>query len=326
MRARVERVGGTAAELFPPDALARLAMLSHGIPRLVNVLCDAALLGTFAAGKRAVTPAIVEDAWRDHDTGGPAPVMPYRPATPPPAPAATVIRPASVPEPPAPTPAPFVETPAAAAEHPKPPAPPAPPLLASEVMKFAPAARSGRKPLSVPLAAAVVMAMAPAPAETAAVPEPPPPPAVMAALAPDDAAASEGKPAAQRAAADGPLSAAEAAALVEAFRVAYEARDVDRLVELFSDDADENGVRGLDAIAANYRATLPTLSQVRYSMPSLAVKGGGPRAAVLAPFFISYRNAEGVSGEVRGQAEWALERRDGRPRIVALSYRLDPTS
>src|SRR5438093_3838697 len=222
------------------------------------------------------------------------------------------------------------------------------PPLASEVMKFAPAARSGRKPLSVPLAAAVVVAMAvalyllsirqhglpaapqqtasvPAHAETAAVPEPPPPSA-MAALAPDDAAASEGKPAAQRAAADGPLSAAEAAALVEAFRAAYEARDVDRLVELFSDDADENGVRGLDAIAANYRATLPTLSQVRYSMPSLAVKGGGPRAAVLAPFFISYRNAEGVSGEVRGQAEWALERRDGRPRIVALSYRLDPTS
>ncbi len=348
VRARVERVGGTAAELFPPDALARLAMLSHGIPRLVNVLCDAALLGTFAAGKRAVTPAIVEDAWRDYDTGGTAPVMPVRPPTPPPAPAVTVARLASVAEPPAPTPAPFVETPAAAAEHPKPPAPPAPPLLASEVMKFAPAARSGRKPLSVPLAAAVVMAMAvalyllsirqhglptapqqtasvPAPAETAAVPEPPPP-AAMAALAPDDAAASEGKPAAQRAAADGPLSAAEAAALVEAFRVAYEARDVDRLVELFSDDADENGVRGLDAIAANYRATLPTLSQVRYSMPSLAVKGGGPRAAVLAPFFISYRNAEGVSGEVRGQAEWALERRDGRPRIVALSYRLDPTS
>ena len=350
VRARVERVGGTAAELFPPDALASIAMLSHGIPRLVNVLCDAALLGTFAAGKRAVTPAIVEDTWRDYDTGAPAPVMPYRPATPPPVSAATVVRPASVPEPPAPTPAPFVETPAAAAEHPKPPAPPAPPLLASEVMKFAPAARSGRKPLSVPLAAAVVMAMAvalyllsirqhglpaapqqtasvPAPAETAAVPEPPPPPpAAMAALAPDDAAASEGKPAAQRAAADGPLSAAEAAALVEAFRAAYEARDVDRLVELFSDDADENGVRGLDAIAANYRATLPTLSQVRYSMPSLAVKGGGPRAAVLAPFFISYRNAEGVSGEVRGQAEWALERRDGRPRIVTLSYRLDPTS
>src|SRR6266704_2152428 len=347
VRARVERVGGTAAELFPPDALASIAMLSHGIPRLVNVLCDAALLGTFAAGKRAVTPAIVEDAWRDHDTGGPAPVMPYRPPTPPPAPAASVVRPASVPEPPAPTPAPFVETPAAVAEPAADPKPPAPPPLASEVMAPLPAARIGRKPLSVPLAAAVVMAMAvalyllsirqhglpaapqqtasvPAPAETAAVPEPPPP-AAMAALAPDDAAASEGKPAAQLAEADGPLSAAEAATLVEAFRAAYEARDVDRLVELFSDDADENGVRGLDAIAANYRATLPTLSQVRYSMPSLAVKGDGPRAAVLAPFFISYRNGEGVSGEVRGQAEWALERRDGRARIVALSYRLDPT-
>ncbi len=351
VRARVERVGGTAAELFPPDALASIAMLSHGIPRLVNVLCDAALLGTFAAGKRAVTSAIVEDTWRDYDTGAPAPVMPYRPSTPPPAPAATVARPAPVAEPPVPTPAPFVEAPAAAAEpaaDPRPPAPPAPPPLASEVMEFAPAARIGRKPLSVPLAAAVVMAMAvalyplsirqhglpaappqtasvPAPAETAAVPESPPP-AAMAALDPDDAAASEGKPAAQPAVADGPLSAAEAAALVEAFRAAYEARDVDRLVELFSDDADENGVRGLDAIAANYRATLPTLSQVRYSMPSLAVKGDGPRAAVLAPFFISYRNGEGVSGEVRGQAEWALERRDGRPRIVALSYRLDPTS
>jgi hypothetical protein len=27
-----------------------------------------------------------------------------------------------------------------------------------------------------------------------------------------------------------------------------------------------------------------------------------------------------------GQAEWQLERRDGRPRIVQLNYRLDPTS
>src|SRR5207248_11655131 len=146
-------------ELCPPAALASLAMLSHGIPRLVNVLCDAALLGTFAAGKRSVTPAIVEDTWRDYDTGGPAPIMPVRPPTPPPAPAATVVRPASVPEPPAPTPAPFVETPAAAAEpaaDPKPPALPARPPLASKVMKFAPAARSGRQPLSGPLAAAVV--------------------------------------------------------------------------------------------------------------------------------------------------------------------------
>src|SRR5689334_106821 len=64
VRTRLERAGATA-ELFGRDALARVATLSEGIPRLVNVLCDAALLAAFAAGTRVVTAAIVDDAWRD---------------------------------------------------------------------------------------------------------------------------------------------------------------------------------------------------------------------------------------------------------------------
>jgi hypothetical protein len=61
-------------------------------------------------------------------------------------------------------------------------------------------------------------------------------------------------------------------------------------------------------------------------LPSLAVEPRGAHASVRGPFIITYHRRDGGEGEIRGQAEWQLERRDGRPRIVQLNYRLDPTS
>jgi len=335
VRTRLERVGGAAGELFTADALAHIADLGHGIPRLVNVLCDAALMVAFASGSRTVTPAIVEEAWHDHDSGIPAALDRLRPL--PPAPVDEPAPAASV-EPGAPLDlAPAAEPSDDASDD----APPVEPPASFDLPEGeAPA----RKSLSVPVAAAAVLAMAVALAvgslrQTASGPEPrdaaraqsgvstaaPVPPEPAAALVLSEAAASEGHPDAA-AAADAPLSNAEAAALVDEFRAAYEARDVDRLVQLFAEDADKNGVRGLEAIAASYRNTLPTLSDVRYSVPTLAVTRQGARAEVRAPFILAYHNAEGVGGEIRGQAEWSLERRAGRARIVALSYRLEPSS
>jgi hypothetical protein len=144
--------------------------------------------------------------------------------------------------------------------------------------------------------------------------EPPP--------APSEAAEESAAPAPS----DATVSSGEAAALIDEFRAAYEARDVERLVQLFAADASENGVRGVEAIASSYRLRFPRFSEVRYAMPRFSIEAQGARVDVRGPFVITYRETAGASGEIRGQAEWELERRAGRARIVALNYRLDPQS
>jgi general secretion pathway protein A len=47
-------VAGLRAELFPPGIVRRLYRLSGGIPRLTNVICDRALLGTYVQGHTTV--------------------------------------------------------------------------------------------------------------------------------------------------------------------------------------------------------------------------------------------------------------------------------
>ena len=56
------QVAGGARDLFAPAAVKRIHKHSGGVPRLVNVLCDRALLGAYAGGVRQVTPEIVEAA------------------------------------------------------------------------------------------------------------------------------------------------------------------------------------------------------------------------------------------------------------------------
>jgi type II secretory pathway predicted ATPase ExeA/peptidoglycan hydrolase-like protein with peptidoglycan-binding domain len=55
-------VCGANRPLFTARALRRVHEHATGIPRLVNTICDRALLGAYATGKRQVTPAIVDNA------------------------------------------------------------------------------------------------------------------------------------------------------------------------------------------------------------------------------------------------------------------------
>lgn len=61
VRHRLE-VAGASEPLFTPGALARVQRLSGGVPRLVNVLCDRALLGGYARGLRRVGRSLVGKA------------------------------------------------------------------------------------------------------------------------------------------------------------------------------------------------------------------------------------------------------------------------
>lgn len=85
---RIRAAGGVGAQVFTREAVGVLYEASHGLPRLINVIADNALLGGFAAGVRPVGRELVLDVCRDFDlirrlepaAGEPAP------GTPPPAP------------------------------------------------------------------------------------------------------------------------------------------------------------------------------------------------------------------------------------------------
>jgi general secretion pathway protein A len=424
VHARLERAGAESQTIFTDEALTRVAALTDGIPRIVNVVCDAALLTAFAAGHHQVTATTIEEAWRDYAPDSvplkrsvhvPAPPK----ATSEPAPVQVTVRPPTPAEAPS-TPPPVVAAPASPPAV-APPAPPAveaaiapppveaapPPPVESEPMPLAPpspvapptqlapeaplvrfdrsgtrrdmpepaskystdphasrltadpepappwnepspsgwspepehaayGARASRTTLSVPVAAGLVAALAGTlyvasmrdsifdPSAPLAAVEPAPAavePAQARAAVPPSADADDPLPPRT-----GPLTPQEATTVVDEFRNAYEARDVDRLLGLFAADAAENGRQGLDSIATAYRGSLQLLDHVRYMLPSLAVEPRGAHATVRGPFIITYHRRDGGEGEIRGQAEWQLERRDGRPRIVQLNYRLDPAS
>lgn len=54
------RVAGAKQPLFTRSAIASLHRLSDGTPRLINVICDRALLGAYGLGKDVVTGAMVQ--------------------------------------------------------------------------------------------------------------------------------------------------------------------------------------------------------------------------------------------------------------------------
>jgi general secretion pathway protein A len=58
-------IAGSSDRLFPESTLHQVFRLSGGIPRVINVLCDRALLGTYAQGRRTVNNWTVARAARE---------------------------------------------------------------------------------------------------------------------------------------------------------------------------------------------------------------------------------------------------------------------
>ena len=86
VRHRLRAAGAEDPEIFDPGALDALHRFAGGIPRLINVACDAALLSAFADGVRKVDAARVNavvEAWR---AGGTLEAPPPRAAEATPAP------------------------------------------------------------------------------------------------------------------------------------------------------------------------------------------------------------------------------------------------
>ncbi len=62
---RIKVAGGGRARLFSDKAIKRISELSKGIPRLINLLCDRALLGAYAEDKDQVDRKIAAKAGRE---------------------------------------------------------------------------------------------------------------------------------------------------------------------------------------------------------------------------------------------------------------------
>ena len=65
MDSRLQTIGHRSEDLFDPDAVERVALYSAGIPRLINIICDNALLAAFALSKLKISAAIVDEVAED---------------------------------------------------------------------------------------------------------------------------------------------------------------------------------------------------------------------------------------------------------------------
>jgi general secretion pathway protein A len=72
---RIRIAGGEAARVFTREAVALIHERSHGIPRLISVLCDNALVTGFASGVRPIGRQTVLDVCRDFDFTQSAPSL-----------------------------------------------------------------------------------------------------------------------------------------------------------------------------------------------------------------------------------------------------------
>ena len=62
---RIRVAGCDNPELFHSDAVEKIAFYSKGIPRLINVICDNALVIAFAGSEKYVSPEVIGEVVRD---------------------------------------------------------------------------------------------------------------------------------------------------------------------------------------------------------------------------------------------------------------------
>ena len=84
---RVRVAGGNAWTIFTAEAVKLIYQASRGLPRVISVVCDNALLGAFARGRPTVDAAVVLQVCRDFDLqppgqGGHGAVHAPQPTTP----------------------------------------------------------------------------------------------------------------------------------------------------------------------------------------------------------------------------------------------------
>jgi general secretion pathway protein A len=66
---RLQVIGHTIEKLFDPAAIENIALYSTGIPRLINIICDNALLIAYAASEQKVSAAMIDEVAEELSLG-----------------------------------------------------------------------------------------------------------------------------------------------------------------------------------------------------------------------------------------------------------------
>jgi general secretion pathway protein A len=75
---RILKAGGSDPQLFDPEACAAVYQHTRGIPRLINLLCDTALVYGYAESRDKIDVQLVHDAAWDKKKGGIFPTLEAR--------------------------------------------------------------------------------------------------------------------------------------------------------------------------------------------------------------------------------------------------------
>jgi general secretion pathway protein A len=59
------KVAGCTRELFKPEAVRKVYAFSHGYPRLVNIICDHALLTGYSVGKKTIDARVIKECEKE---------------------------------------------------------------------------------------------------------------------------------------------------------------------------------------------------------------------------------------------------------------------
>lgn len=59
------KVAGARNEIFTPEAIRQVHAFSRGYPRLINIICDHALLTGYAAGKKSIDASLIQECERE---------------------------------------------------------------------------------------------------------------------------------------------------------------------------------------------------------------------------------------------------------------------
>ena len=65
IQSQINSAGGRGEQVFPEAACQSVFQATGGVPRLINQVCDHALLLAYVAGRKSIEPANIEEAWAD---------------------------------------------------------------------------------------------------------------------------------------------------------------------------------------------------------------------------------------------------------------------
>ena len=73
---RLKTAGATAGSIFSPQALDAIHLYSMGIPRVINLLCEHALVNAYAENQRPILPNVIEEVAREFQLDEVEPIAP----------------------------------------------------------------------------------------------------------------------------------------------------------------------------------------------------------------------------------------------------------